>query len=207
MNSLKNFTLEMFEKNPSILIIGQKNSGKSFLCKELINYFKQFSTGTIISDSNEFYSKFFSDTKIYHDYSSIIIEEQLKNKEEQLKNKTFIVMDDCFTSNNNLAKDENIKQLLFNGRHMGITYILTMQFPLSITPEIRNNFDYVFLLANDLQSDQEKIWKHYANIFPTFDAFHNVYRDLTNNFGCMVLVNRDAKEGFNKKVFSYKASN
>ena len=46
-------------------------------------------------------------------------------------------------------KDEKIMEILMNGRHYELTYILTMQTPLGITPDLRLNFDYVFLLKED----------------------------------------------------------
>ena len=82
-----------------------------------------------------------------------------------------------------------------------------MQFPLGITPELRCNFDYIFLLAEDFYSNLKRLYDHYAGMFPTFDSFRTVFKELTNDFGCMVIVNRGARSTFLEKVFWYKASN
>lgn len=80
-----------------------------------------------------------------------------------------------------------------------------MQFPLGIKPELRLNFDYVFLLADDTVSNQKRIYEHYAGIFPNFEAFRQVFSQLTADYGTMVIVNRGVRDNVLEKVFYYKA--
>ena len=82
-----------------------------------------------------------------------------------------------------------------------------MQFPLGIRPELRCNFDYIFLLAEDFYSNQKRLYDHYAGMFPSFDIFRQIFLQLTNDFGCMVIVNRGARGDILEKVFHYKADN
>ena len=44
-------------------------------------------------------------------------------------------------------------------------------------------------------------------MFPTFDSFRTVFNVVTQDFGCMVIVNRGARSSFTDKVFWFKASN
>ena len=80
--------------------------------------------------------------------------------------RTYIVMDDCLSSKGSWMRDKPILELLFNGRHYEIMYILTMQFPLGIPPDLRVNFDYIFLMAEDTLSNLKRIFDHYAGCFP-----------------------------------------
>ncbi len=82
-----------------------------------------------------------------------------------------------------------------------------MQFPLGITPELRCNFDYIFLLAEDFQSNQKRLYDHYAGMFPSFYSFRQVFIDLTDDYGCMVIINRGSRKNFLDKVFWYKSNN
>ena len=82
-----------------------------------------------------------------------------------------------------------------------------MQTPLGITPDLRNNFDYIILLADDIISNLKKIHVHYAGIFPDFNIFRQVFDDLTADFGAMVLLNRGARSNFVDKLRWYKAPN
>jgi len=80
-----------------------------------------------------------------------------------------------------------------------------MQFSLGIPPELRSNFDYIFLLAEDFISNKKRIYDHYAGMFPHFTAFCDVFDELTRDYGCMVIANSGARNSFIEKVFYYKA--
>ena len=80
-----------------------------------------------------------------------------------------------------------------------------MQFPLGIPPEMRSNFDYIFLLADDFISNRKRLYDHYAGMFPDFNTFQQVFLDLTENYGCMVINNRVHSKDITEKVFWYRA--
>jgi len=80
-----------------------------------------------------------------------------------------------------------------------------MQYPLGISPELRSNFDYVFLLAEDTTSNLKRIYEHYAGMFPDFNSFRQVFRQLTENYGAMVIKNRGARTNLFDKISFYKA--
>jgi hypothetical protein len=218
---IKNFTLDMFVQDPAIIMIAKRGSGKSWVVRAVLDFFKDIPVGLIIAPTdrmNKFYGKFFPDTYIHYDYKTEIIQNvltrqtQIIEKEAEKRKigkkidpRAFIIMDDCLGQKGSWVRDRPIQELLFNGRHYRLMYILTMQFPLGITPELRCNFDYIFLLADDTVSNQKRIYDHYAGMFPSFDSFRQVFTQLTSDFGSMVLVNRGVKSSLFDKVFYYKA--
>ena len=222
---IKQFHLTSMVENPAIVMIAKRASGKSWVCRDILKNFKDIPVGIIIAPTEKmanppFYSAFFPDSYIHYEYKSETIErvlyrqdimiEKQKQKEKDSKfidPRAFILMDDCLSKKSSWMKDQPIMELLFNGRHYRLMYILTMQFPLGITPELRCNFDYIFLLAEDFYSNLKRLYDHYAGMFPTFDSFRTVFKELTNDFGCMVIVNRGARSTFLEKIFWYKASN
>jgi len=235
--SINEFTLDMFVPHPAIILIAKRGSGKSWVVRAIMNYFRDIPVGLVISKTdrmNRFYADFFPDTYIHYDYKSEIIEnvmnrqidmiEKNGEKEEKYKKKhgknheknekkgigildtrCFVVMDDCLGQKGAWVKDPPIQELLFNGRHYHIMYILTMQYPLGITPDLRLNFDYIFLLADDTISNLKRMYDHYAGIFPTFESFRQIFGKLTDDNGSMVIVNRGAKKTIFDKIFWYKA--
>lgn len=220
---IREFKLDWMCPNPSICMIAKRGSGKSWAIRSILKNFSDYPVGIIISPTdrmNSFYGDFFPDLYIHYQYQTELIEKLLFRQEsmiEKCKSKAklkkkvdpraFLVMDDCLSSKGSWMKDEVIMKLLFDGRHYKIMYILSMQFPLGITPELRCNFDYVFLLADDYISNQKRLYDHYAGMFPDFRSFREVFMELTNDFGCMVIVNRGPKKNFLDKVFYYKATN
>jgi len=117
-----------------------------------------------------------------------------------------IVLDDCLASKGKWSKDPLIQDLLLNAKHRKISYVLTMQYPLGISPEIRSNFDYVFLLAEDFQSNLKRIYEHYGGMFPNFNSFRQVFNQLTEDFGCMVIRNRGCRKNIFDKIAWFRAS-
>lgn len=215
------FTLDLMVEHPAIILIAKRGSGKSYICRAILHHFNTIPCGIIISRTekmNSFFGTFFPDLYIYYEYKTEIIDRILKRQEfiiEKMKNRTklnktidtrsFIIMDDCLSQKGSWAKDQPIQELLFNGRHYHIMYILTMQFPLGITPDLRCNFDYIFLMAEDNFNNLKRIYEHYAGCFPSFFAFKQIYTELTKNYGCMVIVNRGARENIFEKIYYYKA--
>lgn len=222
---IKEFQLESMCENPAIVMIAKRASGKSWVCRAILRHFKDIPVGMIIAPTEKmanppFYSEFFPDLYIHYEYKSETIEKLLfrqdamieKEKEKQLEGKKvdprgFILMDDCLSKKGSWMKDQPIMELLFNGRHYKLMYMLTMQFPLGITPELRCNFDYIFLLNEDFISNLKRLYDHYAGMFPNFDSFKQVFKDVTADFGAMVIVNRGARSSFLDKIFWYKAGN
>lgn len=220
--ALKQFSFSNMVEHPSIVMVAKRGSGKSWAVRDILYHFRDIPVGIIIAPTdrmNCFYGKFFPDSYIYYNYRSEIIEKliarQVKIKEKNearikagktpIDTRAFVVMDDCLAQKGDWARDEPIKELLFNGRHYNIMYILTMQFSLSISPELRTNFDYIFLLADDFTSNQKRMFDHYAGMFQNFEHFKQIFLQLTADYGSMVIVNRGARAQFWEKVFWYQA--
>ncbi len=218
---IRQFKLQDMVENPSIIMIAKRGSGKSWIVRAIMMHFNKIPCGVVIAPTdrmNSFYNDFFPDTYIHYEYQSSIITKILdrqtqmidkqKSKKAQGINidaRTYIIMDDCLGDKKSWVRDPPILELLFNGRHYQIMYILTMQFPLGITPELRTNFDYIFLLKADFISEQKKLFDHYAGMFPTFDAFRQVFNELTGNFGAMVIDNRRKAANPLERLFFYRA--
>ena len=64
-------------------MIAKRGSGKSWVCRALLNHFSDIPVGIIIAPTdrmNGFYETFFPDTYIYYDFESSLIASILDNK-------------------------------------------------------------------------------------------------------------------------------
>lgn len=218
---IRQFKMQEMVENPSIIMIAKRGSGKSWVTKAILMHFNSIPCGVVIAPTdrmNSFYNDFFPDSYIHYEYKSQLIvnilnrQTQMIDKQQIRKNqgknidvRTFIIMDDCLGDKKSWVRDKPVLELLFNGRHYQIMYILTMQFPLGITPELRTNFDYIFLLKADFISEQKKLFDHYAGMFPNLHTFRQVFNELTANFGCMVIDNRRKASNPLERLFWYRA--
>lgn len=220
---LRTFIFDWFCDNPTICMIAKRNSGKSWVCRCILKHFSYLPGGVIIAPTDRmssFYGKFFPSLYIHYKYSTELLREILFRQEtiidkaitkykkgKKLDPRAFLIMDDCLATKGTWANDPQIAEVFLNGRHYQLLFILTMQFPLGIKPELRGNFDYIFLLADDYFSNQKKLFDHYAGIFPSFDIFRQVFLQITCNYGCMVIVRKGNSPNILDKVFKYKATN
>jgi len=220
--AIKRFEIKDMCEHATIAMIAKRASGKSYLTREIMYHKKSIPAAIAISRTeklNKFYSDFIPDSYIYSEYDSdvlskvyerqSIMNEENKTRKDNNKlekdDRIMIIMDDCMSSKGTWLKDPNILELFFNGRHHHLSFILTMQFSLGIPPELRSNFDYIFLLAEDITSNRKRLYDHYAGMFPTFDIFQQVFSEITADYGCMVINNRVHSTNITDKVFWYKA--
>lgn len=221
---VRKFELNCMEKNATICMIAKRGSGKSWVVRDIVCHLrKKVPGGVVLAPTDKvtnFYGEFIPDVYIHYEFQTEILERVLRRQskiiekyKEKMANgkkinpKCFIIMDDCLANAKQWIKDESIKELLFNGRHYQITYILTMQFPLGIPPDYRQNLDYVFLLADDNTINKKKLYENYCGMFRTFDIFSRVFNVLTKDFSCLVINNRGVRNNILEKIFWYKAGN
>ena len=209
-------------KGPVVVLIGRRDTGKSFLVRDLLYYHQDIPIGTVISGTeagNGFYSAHVPKLFIHDEYNTAIIENILKRqktvirqikKEMQAYNRsnidprTFVILDDCLYDAS-WSRDKLMRLLFMNGRHWKIMLIITMQYPLGIPPNLRTNIDYVFILREPYIANRKRIWENYAGMFPTLESFCQVMDQCTENYECLVINNNAKSNQLQDQIFWYKA--
>jgi hypothetical protein len=208
--------------HPRIVMIAPSGSGKSWIVRNIMYEMNDIPCGTVIAPTdkmNKFYDDFMPASFIHHEYRSEIVpkilgrqmkileknETRIKEHKKIIDPRTFFIMDDCMATKNLWVKDPKILEIMNQGRHFKLTFILTLQYCLGIEPELRTQFNYIFLLGDDNAASRRKLWEHWAGVFPKFDLFEQVFLQVTNDYGCMVINNRIKTTDLTKKVFWFKA--
>jgi hypothetical protein len=222
---MKNISFRPDEnKGPVVVLIGRRDTGKSFLVRDLLYYHQDIPIGTVISGTeagNGFFAEHVPKLFIHDEYNSAIIENILKRQKTVLKQikremeaykrtnidaRAFVILDDCLYDNK-WTKDKLMRLLFMNGRHWKIMLVITMQYPLGIPPNLRTNIDYVFILREPYIANRRRIWENYAGMFPTFESFCQVMDQCTENFECLVINNNAKSNKLQDQIFWYKAQN
>lgn len=209
-------------KGPVIVLIGRRDTGKSFLVRDLLFHHQDIPIGSVISGTeagNGFYSSHVPKLFIHDEYNSAIIENILKRQRTVLKQvkketemykkctidpRAFVILDDCLYDST-WTRDKMMRLLFMNGRHWKIMLIITMQYPLGIPPNLRTNIDYVFILREPYIANRKRIWENYAGMFPTFESFSQVMDQCTENFECLVINNNAKSNKLQDQIFWYKS--
>ena len=214
---LKKFNMSQILDDEVVVMIGKRNTGKSFLTRDLLYYHQDIPAGTVIcptEGANKFYSHMVPPIFIHEEFSSGIIANFLKRQknikkrmvagEDTIDNRAFLILDDCLYDNE-WKKEKRIREIFMNGRHWGIMFILSMQFALGIPPNLRSNIDYVFILRENIVSNRKRLYEHYAGMFPTFEMFCSTMDQCTENYECLVIHNSAKSNKLEDQVFWYKA--
>jgi hypothetical protein len=209
-------------KGPVIVLIGRRDTGKSYLVRDLLYHHRDIPIGTVISGTeagNGFYSSHVPKLFIHDEYSSGIIENILKRQKSVMKEvnkqiqmyksskidpRSFVILDDCLYDST-WTRDKLMRLLFMNGRHWKVLLVITMQYPLGCPPTLRTNIDFVFILREPYISNRKRIYDNYAGMFPTFESFCQVMDQCTENYECLVIDNNVKSNKLSEQIFWYKA--
>ena len=213
---LRKFDINDIKDDKVVVLIGKRETGKSFLCKDILYHHSTIPVGQVISGTeaaNEFYSKMVPKLFIHEEYQPTIIQNILKRQKLMIEKcktcqttdpRAFLILDDCLYDNT-WTKDKNVRSLFMNGRHFKILFVITMQYALGIPPNLRTNIDYIFILRENYVSNRKRLYEHYAGMFPNFEMFCQVMDQCTENFECLVIHNNAKSNKLADQVFWYKA--
>jgi hypothetical protein len=232
--TLGKFNMEMItercdidsRKSPMMVVIGKKDTGKSFLVRDILfQTQRHFPVGTVISATevaNEFFQHMVPSKFIHDKYKPEIVQNVIK-RQATIKSKrnqdkasrggssnidprAFLILDDCLYDAKAWINEESTRFVFMNGRHIDLMTIITMQYPLGITPNLRTNVDFVFILRENILGNRRRIYENYAGMFPTFEMFCTFMDQCTENYECLVICNNVSSNRLEDQVFWYKAS-
>lgn len=219
---LRKFDISAIASDKVVVLLGKRDTGKSFLVKDLMFHHRDLPIGTVISateGANKFFGNIIPPLFIHDAYTPSIVENVVKRQKiiqkkidlqmsatgrSNIDPRSFLILDDCLFDNT-WAKDVNIKLLFMNGRHYHMFFVITMQFPLGIPPMLRTQIDYVFILRENIVNNRKRIYDNYAGMFATFDIFCQVMDQCTENYECLVIHNNAKSNRIEDQVFWYKA--
>jgi hypothetical protein len=124
-------------KGPVVVLIGRRDTGKTYLVRDLLFYHQDIPIGTVISGteaSNGFYKEHVPKLFIHDEYNSVLIEnilrrqktvlKQVKTEMETYKRSTidpraFVIMDDCLYDQS-WTRDKMMRLLFMNGKMFAV---------------------------------------------------------------------------------------
>ena len=216
---LRKFNMNEIEHDKVVVLIGKRDTGKSFLCKDILYHHRDIPVGQVISGTegaNQFYSKMIPKLFIHGEFNTQIVQNILKRQkmlidkinsgQGNIDPRSFLILDDCLYDNS-WSRDKLMRLLFMNGRHWKVMLIITMQYPLGIPPTLRTNIDYVFILREPYLTNRKRIWENFASMFPTLESFSSVMDQTTENYECLVINNNSKSNKLQDQIFWYKAEN
>lgn len=219
---LKKFDMSSIPDDKVVVFIGKRETGKSFLVRDMLYYHQDIPVGTVISGTegaNSFYSSIMPSLFIHGEWREDIVNNYIKRQKKVVKAmksdeangrqtnidpRAFFILDDCLYDNS-WVKNKDIRALFMNGRHYKSMFIITMQYALGIPPNLRTNIDYVFILRENIGANRKRLYEQYAGMFPSLEVFNQVMDQCTENYECLVINNNSKSNKLDEQVYWYKA--
>ena len=207
------FNLDTICNIPSIMLIGKRASGKTYIIKELMYKLyetKQIDEFVIITNTKgDICEEYKFLDNVHPQYEHSILENILIKQKQRFsrgeKTKVMVILDNCIASKGDWRTNPSFQEMLYNSRSYNISLLLSMQYPLEFPADARSNFDYIFLLADDYISNKKRIYNYYTGMYPTFDTFNDTFEQLTNDHNAMVIVNRGIRKTIFEKICQHRA--
>jgi|LakMenE01Jun11ns_1017448.scaffolds.fasta_scaffold9826481_2 hypothetical protein len=212
-NSGDKILIKEYNKNSILgntsLIIGPRNSGKTTLINDMIigiqNEVKEIHYISPSAHLENLPYKSYKSIEEF-DFKNYLEHISYKRNEYGEKYNTILILDNCMT-NKSIFENKSICELIFNGKCYNITLIISITFPSGIAPEIRVNFNNIFLFSENNKTNIKRLWDHYGGIFSSFITFKEIFSNLTKKFGVMVIENRVVDKDITDLIFFYKVYN
>ena len=216
---LKRFQPSKMQTNRICVMVGKKGTGKSTLVQDIMWFQQHIPVGAIMSateEANEAYSKMAPPLFIYKNFDADALL-RLINRQKKMKHmwkengdslpfdhRAFVLMDDCMYDKKNF-RGPLMRELFMNGRHWDLFVLITLQYVMDITPEIRTNTDYVFALKENVRKNRERLYNEFFGVFPNFAVFDALFLEVTQDWRCLVLDTTVPSTDIQDCVFWYKA--
>jgi hypothetical protein len=220
---LKKFDISTIADNKVVVMLGKRDTGKSFLVRDLLYYHRDIPIGTVVSATecaNKFYSHMVPSIFIHEKPDPDIVANAMKRQDKlhrrirrelaksnrcDIDPRAFLILDDCLAEGRRWIRHEAVQSAFLNGRHFNLLFVVTLQYPMGLPPMLRGNIDYVFVLRDNLISNRKRIYENYCGMFPSFDCFCQVMDQTTSDYECLVIHNNSKSNKLDEQVFWYKA--
>ena len=196
-----------------ICVVGKPGTGKTTIIEHLMLYKSWMCPVSQVFAGNENFNHFYSarttPVTVYSELDLKAMEEFAKRQNiarQYLPNPwAFQILEDV-TEDPSLLKKHPIPAYYRKGRHWAMIHVEGTHTPMDLAPGQRSLIDYVFILANAVINDREKLYLNYASgAIPSYADFCDLMDQLTEDHMALVIDNTSSSPLISERVFFFRA--
>jgi GTPase SAR1 family protein len=213
LNNIHPYNIDDNKWGVKIIVLGKPGFGKTSLIESIMLYkshicpVAQIFSGT--ETVNHYYKNKATDISIFNDLNIKAMEEFAKRQniaKKYLPNPWAMQILDDVTDEPAILKKHPFGAYYKKGRHWNMIHIMAVQYAMDIPTGLRSCVDYIFILANSIKSEREKLYENFASgCIPTFQDFCDILDQLTEDHTALVIDNTSQSNKLHDRVFFYKA--
>ena len=199
--NLLEFNPDEIKLDATLVFVGKRRTGKSWAMRNIMYLLKdKFQAGMVISQTdelNKFWRQYVPQKYIHAKYDPMLLQtvfqrqkkilnDPAKTDEEKEKEAPFFILLDDVISDQRLKYDETLIECFVAGRHYKLFLLITTQYAKAITPVLRGNTDYCFMMKCLQQRQLEALWEDFGS-FLTKDAFAQILNAYTEDNEILVI--------------------
>ena len=189
-----------------ILIMGKRGSGKTSVALSFLHTLQHHVDYAIAisatSDMSKALDGIIPASFIYNTGDTELLT-RIMEVQKKVNKKMVLFIDDMAFDKKFLASDE-FKEIIFNGRWLNITVILTTQYSKAMPPTIRSNVDLCITMRQNNVIVKKALYEEFFAIVTTQD-FDKILNQATKQFSALVFDNRVQAETLNEVFFWFRA--
>lgn len=220
---IKELNLDMLPPNPDnvhdkstagfkVCITARSGAGKSTLIKSLLYEKSHLLPCALVmsgtEDTNGFYGKFIPPTFIYNKLDNDKVKQffiRQKVAKKHLNNPWAVLLLDDVMEDPRMFNTPLWNNIMKTGRHYSLWLIISSQYMLELSPQLRSNIDGVFILREPSLRNRKLLYENYASVIPDFHLFNKLMDSLTEDYTAMYIHNRSMSNDWRDCVFWYRA--
>lgn len=212
---VRRFSPHATKVNRVILITGKRGSGKTTLVKDLIYKMKnQFDVGVGIGGtvaSVEMLEGFLPKSMVHFvsDLDKVDLIERIVEKAKVLaehgRRRRFLLIMDDFAYRKDLLRHPIFREIFMNGRNFNMTLILSAQYIMDLTSDLRSQIDYVFTFKETIPANRKRLFEYFYGMCNTLRDFEQLLAEFTKDYECLVMDNTSNSGEMEDQLFYYKA--
>jgi hypothetical protein len=215
---IKKFDIDCIGVGDVIVASGKRNSGKTYLLRDILYHRRKApevilfagSPGTL-KDTRDIIPPLF----VHYGYDpdkvlDTIIRMAKINEKREAKGKPMreciMIVEDLGFSDANVFDDIVMRFLISNGRHIGITVLISLQYLISMPTKVRFQIDYLFVFRDNAKDIIKRIYQVIGGVFENQKQFEKYFLACTPRYTCMVGKNvKNDSFQISDNIFYFKA--
>jgi len=215
--NFQRFKPKWFAPGSVAVMIGKKGTGKTTVMMDLCYSLRHCPEVTLFQKTYDTNPAFWDVVPGLFSYNvwrtdvvqKIIDRQKKENKKREREGRPpryhTLVIDDL-ACDETFLKDKLLAELFMNARWLKLNIIITLQYALKLTPDLRDNIDWVFMLKEILPGNRRRLYDHFCGQFDTPKEFYSVFEKMTENRSCMVLNTTGLSNKISDNYFHFKAT-
>ena len=196
-----------------ILFVGRSGGGKSVAMRHVLFHLRETTDLAVCftptEETRANFEQIVPASCVYDNLDLSVVARALDLQKGLLESgkerRLLLVADDC-AFDKGVWRSPTVRSAFMNGRHYKCGFVLSMQYLMDLTPDLRTNVDYVICTADNIHQNKKRLWQAFFGVFQTYSEFDQVFTACTQDYSCCVLDQTQPSASVEASVFWWKAS-